>query len=68
MGFIYVMGECCACHQMIGFNPHKVPSLIINGRREPLCKSCANRWNELHPENARPILKGAFEPIDENEI
>jgi hypothetical protein len=59
---------CCACKKIIGFNPNKVPSLMINGSREPICRECAERWNQIHPESARPILDGAYEPCDENEI
>jgi hypothetical protein len=53
---------------MIAFNPHKVPSLMINGVREPLCRRCAERWNELHPENARPIQDGAYDYMPEEEL
>jgi len=41
---------------------------MVNDKREPLCESCANRWNTLHPESARPILEGAYEPMDEIEL
>lgn len=67
MGYLFMVATCCSCHMTIGFNPHKVPSLVINGIREPLCENCANRWNELHPESARPIQPGAYEPLNENE-
>lgn len=68
MGYAIMFGTCAACHKPIGFNPHKVPSLMVDGKREPICETCANRWNELHPENARPILKGAYDHFDENEL
>lgn len=68
MGYALVLGNCIACKRMISFNPNAVPSLMVNGRREPLCEGCANRWNELHPENARPIRPDAYTFIDENEL
>ena len=68
MGYLIMMGSCAACHSLIQFNPNKVPSIRINGKREPLCLNCANRWNELHPENARPIDKTAYEWVDESEV
>ena len=68
MGYAIVMGFCIACRKQISFNPHKVPSLLVVGIREPLCKECAEKWNKLHPENARPILDGAYEHFDENEL
>jgi hypothetical protein len=53
---------------MIQFNPYKVPSLAVNGTRQPLCRYCAERWNELHPESARDIDEQAYEPIPEEEF
>jgi hypothetical protein len=41
---------------------------MIEGKREPICKSCAERWNILHPENAKPIQEGAYDGFDENEL
>jgi len=68
MGYAILYGRCIACKGVISFNPHTVPSLIVNGIREPLCRACANRWNQLHPNSARPIQDDAYEPIDENEL
>jgi hypothetical protein len=68
MGYAIMLGFCVACKQPISFNPRKVPSLKVDGIRQPICKSCADRWNVLHPENARPIQDGAYEHFDENEL
>jgi hypothetical protein len=68
MGRAIMLGFCAACGRHIEFNPHKVPSLMIEGKREPICKSCAERWNILHPENAKPIQEGAYDSFDENEL
>lgn len=62
------MSYCVACRRMIQFNPYKVPSLAVNGTRQPLCRYCAERWNELHPESARDIDEQAYEPIPEEEF
>ena len=64
MGYAYVVGDCVACGKMVYFNPHCVPSLIVNGRREPLCRACAERWNQIHPNQARQIHPGAYEPYE----
>lgn len=48
MGAMFVIGDCVACKSLITFNPDHVPSLRVNGVREPLCKACFDRWNELH--------------------
>lgn len=66
--FAYMIGQCAACHNMIHFNPHKVPSLLVGGERVQICRSCAEKWNRMHPENARPILEGAYDPCPEEEL
>ena len=48
MAFMFVVGSCVACQTLITFNPTHVPSLRVNGSREPLCPSCHARWNEIH--------------------
>jgi hypothetical protein len=68
MGYAIMFGICIACKGDMHFNPHKVPSLMINGKREPICEACANRWNQLHPEAAKPIQEGAYRHFDENEL
>lgn len=68
MGVAIMIGQCVACNDMIRFNPHKVPSLMIRNKREPICRACAEMWNDMHPEIARPILEGAYDFFDENEL
>lgn len=68
MGYAIMMGLCIACKRPIQFNPHAVPSLMIHGQREPLCRICAERWNALHPDKARPIRPDAYSAIDETEL
>ena len=47
-GFMFVIGHCIACGVYLTFNPHYVPSLIVEGQREPLCRGCHSRWNKIH--------------------
>ena len=70
MGLAFMMAPCISCSRIISFNPHKVPSIKINneGPREPLCRACAEKWNELHPEAAKPIQSDAYEAIPEEEL
>lgn len=56
------LGICVACRSLFQFNAHLVPALVIDGERHAVCRACAERWNALHPEKARPILPGAYEP------
>ena len=62
MAFMFVHGHCAACDARIAFNADHVPSLRLNGTREPLCRPCALRWNELHPDRSKPIHPDAYEP------
>jgi len=48
MGYMFVMGECISCGVMMRFNPTHVPSLRVNGVREPICAECHGKWNEIH--------------------
>jgi len=68
MGYAFVVGCCVACHKTFSFNPRRVPSLIYKGRREPLCRECAERWNEIHQDSRREILEGAYDPFPEEEL
>ena len=65
-GFMLVHGNCVACTSVISFNPEKVPSLVVDGRRQPLCRSCHKRWNEIHRGSKGlpdiEIQEGAYEP------
>ena len=65
-GYVFVLGSCVNCQRSISFHPHKVPSVRVNGKREPLCRQCAERWNELH--EPVPIQPDAYEPCPEEEL
>ncbi len=66
MPFMFVVGQCVACGALITFNPHHVPSIRVNGSREPLCPACFARWNEIHRTSKGleplPLHPDAFEP------
>lgn len=62
--FMFMIGACIACSVRISFNPHKVPSIRVNGVREPLCRGCAQKWNRAHPANARPIHPDAYKAVE----
>lgn len=71
-GVYFCMGQCIACGALISFNPHKVPSLTVEGRRQPICKVCHEKWNKIHRVDQGlepiPVLEGAYEPVDESEF
>lgn len=67
MGYAIVMGFCIACKSPVSFNPHKVPSIRVNGVKEPLCRSCAERWSVIH-KTPVPFLDEAYEPVAEEDL
>ncbi len=70
-GWAIVTSACQGCSQIFSYNPHKVPSIRVEGVRQPICRNCIERASvirvangldpiELHPE--------AYEPIREEEL
>jgi len=57
MAWMFVQGSCVACNAFISFNPNRVPSISVDGRREPLCELCHARWNKIHrtAKNLEPV-------------
>ena len=65
MVFMVVIGECIICGIMFSFNHQHVPSLVVNGVREPVCRDCMNRANaylESHGREPHWIHPDAYEP------
>ena len=71
MGYAIVTGNCFACHEFISYNPHRVPSIWVEGVRQAICRVCAGivqdnqrrsgkAVTEIHPE--------AYQPIHESEL
>ena len=70
LGYLFMLAPCVSCNKPFGFNPDKVPSLLIAGVREPVCEECVNRANPLRKANGLPPivpLPGAYEPAAEDE-
>ena len=47
-GYYWAMGTCVACGSTISFNPDHVPSIRVDGKKEPLCRGCFSQWNQIH--------------------
>ena len=66
MAYMYVLGSCVGCKTPIMFNADHVPSLRVNGTKEPLCESCFCKWNERHRTSKglepAPLSPQAYEP------
>lgn len=62
---MYALGECFRCKQLFSFNPYRVPSITVNGTREPFCLDCVEQVNPIRIANGLdPIvpLPGAYDP------
>ena len=71
MGYAMMLGTCANCQQAFIFNPHRVPSVRVNGVREPSCKPCIERANPVRKAKGLAecvIHPDAYEPIDEREL
>ncbi len=71
MAYVMVHGHCYGCRRMFGFNPNWVPSLTINGVKEPFCKDCIDQANPKRIANGLdPIVPHplAYEPCEESEL
>lgn len=70
--YAYMMAPCCLCNQAFSFNPHKVPSLMVQGRREPVCLPCHTSGNAQRKAAGVPIwpepLPGAYEAFPAEEL
>jgi hypothetical protein len=65
MAWMSVMGACYACNRIFSFNADLVPSIPIDGVRQPICQDCVDRANVTRKLNGlEPIvpLPGAYEP------
>jgi hypothetical protein len=65
MGFMYVLGPCCTCGTLMHYSAERVPSIRIDGVREPVCRHCIERANPVRIANGLEpieILSGAYDP------
>lgn len=64
MSYMSVIGPCFGCGQVFEFNADRVPSIPIDGVREPICRTCVERANPMRAANGLPpivVLPGAYE-------
>lgn len=69
MGYSMVFGTCYCCKRFFGFNAVWVPSIRINGEREPICRKCVEKVNPMRKKNGVPEIEIhplAYEPQEEN--
>lgn len=70
-GVVLIFGACVACHQAFSFNPHYVPSIRVDGVREPVCSACVAQMNaERERQGLEPhaVHAQAYEPLPAEEL
>lgn len=72
MGYAIAMSPCAGCGRIFGYNPHLVPSVFVNGVREPVCADCVEAANPRRVANGLepfpPPHPDAYQPIDESQL
>lgn len=72
MSFVSVICVCAACKTLVECNPLTVPSVRVDGVKVPLCRDCAEVWNQMHRVSKGlppiPIAPDAYTGCDENEL
>lgn len=70
MGYMSVWSNCIVCKQLFPYNPFEVPSLRVDGVKEPVCGGCMETINKLRvKKGVEPfhVSKEAYEPVHEND-
>jgi len=63
-GYVMAIGPCFSCGRIFGFSVERVPSLVVDGTREPICRDCVDTANILRAKTGMPEivpLPGAYE-------
>jgi hypothetical protein len=64
MGYMTCLGSCFGCGKRFSFNPVRVPSIVHEGDRKPVCQECVDRVNPIREKNGLApivVLSGAYE-------
>jgi len=68
MGTYFALGRCICCGRHFTFHPERVPSLRVEGKREPVCRACVDKINPVRKAKGLDEivpLPGAYEPGSE---
>lgn len=70
-GYAICYGACYGCGRRFTFNPLAVPSVTVQGTREPFCLRCVLAANPIRVRNGlSPIVPApdAYGPCSESEL
>jgi hypothetical protein len=71
MGYAFALSPCFACERLFTCNPARVPSVLVDGVRRPVCQDCVERANRQRDERGLPPIEvppGAYEAAEEGEL
>ena len=71
MGYAFCTSACFGCGRLFSYNPMRVPSIRIQGTREPICEACVTSVNPRRIANGLPPIvpaPDAYEACDEGEL
>lgn len=71
MGYVHVLSGCYRCKRPFTYNPSRVPSVRVDGVRQPVCLACVEAVNPIRvARGLAPIvpLDGAYEAADERDV
>lgn len=71
MGYAFVIGPCLVCKRPFSFNPVRVPSFRVEGKREPICEPCIKFINTKRKEKGMEpftYADDAYEACREEEL
>jgi len=66
-GYMYALGRCWSCGRPLMFNAERVPSIPIDGERQPICQGCVDIANPRRVANGLDpivVMPGAYEPSE----
>lgn len=67
-GAVFCLAPCIGCGGLFCFHPDRVPSLLVDGVREPICEDCVRAVNPIRKANGLEEivpLPGAYEPAED---
>ena len=71
MGYALGFSACVGCGRPFFYNPLRVPSIVVNGNREPVCLDCVNRANPVRRQAGLPEIvphPDAYDGVNEREL
>lgn len=71
MGYAFSLSACYACRRLFTYNPVRVPSVVVDGVRQPVCQDCVELASPQRVERGLPPIEvppGAYEAAEEGEL